>query len=136
MKIAKWKDGSILDTCPRREDPLYYYLQSADWGRAIGFTIDPEYDEHQATEVIIGVFDQHKHLITALDEIEQDKIYGRVIGGLLAEYPQWCRIRIALPYMASITSALCECGFTLAPEADVRWQSWEKLAEQVEASDR
>ena len=104
MKLAKWSDGYVLDTDPRREDPLYYYMQEGAWGSTIGFEVDPPYEEHKAIHVCIRVFldPAHKFREAEMDKTKRQEMYCRVISELLGRFGRWLRVKLQSSYLSDI----------------------------------
>lgn len=126
MQLSKWDDGFRIDTDPRREDPLFYYRRGEEWSSAIGVQVDPAYEEHQAAEVVVRVFPQHKALLAHFSDEEVEVLYGRIVKSLLKEYPNWLVVKVEFPYTASVTQAFCTAGFTMSEDANVKWQHWHR----------
>jgi hypothetical protein len=85
----RFADGDQIHSDGRREDPLYYYLINGSWERAIGFSIDPLYGEHEATDVSSRVFASHTTLLTALDDVTLRRLLVRVVKALTDVHPRW-----------------------------------------------
>lgn len=106
MTIAQWDDGYLLNTDPRREDPLYYYLREGGWGSAIGFEVEPLYGEHTASRVTIRVWPHHGPREAGLPADEWRDLYPRVISVLLGRFPEWSQVTL----QSSRLSELAELG--------------------------
>lgn len=90
----KWDDGSVLDTDPRREDPLFYYLTKGDWSKAIGFEVLPLYEEAGAEQVQISVFANHRPREAAIGDSEREQLYVRAIPALAKRHRKWRQLTL------------------------------------------
>src|SRR5262245_39846378 len=102
MKRAKWNDGYVLDTDPRREDPLYYYMRGSDWGSALGLRVEPAYQEHKATKVCICVFREHEAREAGMQPTERKEMYSRIIPVLVTRFPKWSQITLRSAYLSDL----------------------------------
>ena len=102
MKKARWSDGYVVNADPRREDPLYYYMQGDAWNSAIGFETEPLYHEHEGTDVTIGVFGDHRVRESALSPAAREEMYCRVLSVLLARFPKWLRVKVRSAYLPDL----------------------------------
>ena len=118
MKIQKWNDGYRLEGDPRHEDPLYYYLKEDDWGSAIGFQIDPLYEERRSANVTIQVFSKHALREASMEPPARKVMYCRVLPCLVGRHPQWQHVTLQSNYFnefgadGALAGALCELGFS------------------------
>ena len=103
MKLAKWDDGYVLDADPRREDPLYYYMQEGGWGSALGIEVAPLYEEHTATRVSIRVWPEHLPREAGMEAVERRDMYHRVVYVLLSRFPKWSQVTLQSSYLTEIT---------------------------------
>jgi hypothetical protein len=132
MKLAKWDDGYVFDADPRREDPLYYYLQEGGWGSALGFEVDPLYEEHTATSVSIRVWSEHLPREAGMDAAERREMYHRVIPILLRRFPKWSRVTLQSSYLPeimeqdSLPAAFTAAGFSRTMSITPNEQTWTK----------
>lgn len=118
MKLAKWDDGYVFDADPRREDPLYYYMQDGGWGSAIGIEVAPLYEEHTASRVTIRVWPDHLPREAGLDAAERRDMYPRVVSVLLRRFPKWSSVTLQsshIPELAEhglVSAAFTKAGFS------------------------
>jgi hypothetical protein len=103
MKIAKWDDGFILETDSRREDPLYYYMRRDAWKDAIGFEVDPMYQELEAKEVRISVFPDHRDRENRLSPADREQMYCRVVSALLARFTNWLLVELRSTHRSELS---------------------------------
>ena len=102
MKLAKWDDGYVLETDPRREDPLYYYMREGGWGSAVGIEVSPLYDEHAKTKVTIRVWLSHLPREAGMISAERCEMFRRVVSVLLLRFPRWSHVTLQTTYMAEL----------------------------------
>jgi hypothetical protein len=118
LKHAKWDDGYVLYTDPRREDPLYYYMRERGWGSAVGFEVAPLYEEHAAIRVSIRVWSGHLQREADMNTAVRRDMYHRVVSSLLQRFPNWSNVTLQSIYLPEITeqglvsSAFTEAGFS------------------------
>lgn len=130
--IEIWPDGYVLSMDPRREDPLFYYLQETDWAGAIGFQVLPLCEESAAPEVSISVFVDHLIREQALEMPDRRRMYVRVIPALAVQFAAWKRVVVRARDLAQILEGdalhhrLQELGFRqverLEPFATEWWR--------------
>ena len=102
MKVASWNDGYVLETDPRREDPLYYYMRDGVWGSGVGLEVDPLYKEQKVTEVCIRVFREHQAREAAMQPAERKEMYHRIIPVLVARFPKVSQVTLHTHYLAEL----------------------------------
>ena len=100
--LQRWEDGAALETDPRREDPLYYYVMSGDWASAFGFRVDPVGQESRTEAVSVSVTGAHRARFAALPGNDSAKILARVVQALAARFDRWTEIVLD----AGVTPAL------------------------------
>jgi hypothetical protein len=122
MKLTNWNDGYVLETDPRREDPLYYYMRDGVWGSGVGLEVDPLYKEHKATEVCIRVFQEHQAREAAMVPAERKEMYHRIIPVLVARFPNWSQVTLHTHYLpdlmegGSLSEMFAALGFVCPTE--------------------
>jgi predicted component of type VI protein secretion system len=130
MKLAKWNDGYVLDTDPRREDPLYYYMQEGGWGSALGIEVAPLYEEHKAAAVCIRVWPDHLPREAVMSTSERHQMYPRVISVLLGRFPHWSRVTMQSSHLAEIvertplSATFMAAGFAQIPNTAPDETTW------------
>ena len=119
MKLAKWDDGYVLDSDPRREDPLYYYMREGTWGSAIGIEVSPLYEEQAASKVTIRVWPEHLLREASLNTAERCEMYPRIVSVLLRQFPKWSTVTLQALHISElvkdgqILSMFTKMGFSL-----------------------
>jgi len=103
MKVAKWDDGYVLETDSRREHPLFYYMLRDGWKDAVGFRVDPMYQEQEAIEVSISVFPDHRDREDCLSPAEREEMYCRVVSALLARFPKWSPVGLRSTHFSQLS---------------------------------
>ena len=117
MILKTWPDGFVLNMDPRREDPLFYYLERDEWSSAIGLQVLPLYREKTEVDVEISVFDEHRPRELALDRAAREALYVRAVPVLIEHHPHWKRVRLAGTNLEAVirsdglAKALREKGF-------------------------
>ncbi|HSM50353.1 MAG TPA: hypothetical protein VLA75_03025 [Thermoanaerobaculia bacterium] len=109
--IAEFGGGWVLDTDPRREDPLYYCLKDGDWSGAIAFEVLPLWEEERSTEVTVQVCHEHRGRESSLDFGERERLYSHVLIALCTRFRKWSRICVR---GAGVEAAVCDSGLARA----------------------
>ncbi len=84
-------DGDLIQRDSRGEDPLVYYLPGGDWNRAIGWEIEPLYEDHLATAVTSRVWPDHETRLAALDPAALLECISRTVAVLSRWNPGWTK---------------------------------------------
>lgn len=93
--LGKWADGASLETDPRNEDPVFYYL-FGNLAEAIGFDVEPLYEHAKATDVTIGLAPPDLGRALAMPPAERLTMYLRVLETLSKRFKGWVRIAVAI----------------------------------------
>ena len=93
--LRKWADGASLQTDPRDEDPLFYYL-FGDLAQAIGFRVEPLYEHAKSADVTIGLAPHFLARTTLKAPAERLTMYLRVFETLSKRFTGWTRVAIAI----------------------------------------
>jgi hypothetical protein len=115
--IAELGDGWVLDTDPRREDPLYYCLKHGAWSGAIAFEVLPLWEEERSTEVTIRVCREHRGRESFLNFGERERLYSHVLIALGTRFRKRSRICIrgarieAVVSDSDLAKAMSSLGF-------------------------
>lgn len=132
MQIAKWDDGFVLDTDPRRQDPLYYYLREGSKDSVLGVRVDPLYEEHEATDVSIRISPEHQQREAGMEPAARREMYRRIISVLLKSFPRWKRVTLHSPHLrdvlehGSISPLFVGAGFSRAHGDAPNERTWAK----------
>jgi hypothetical protein len=121
--IQEWPDGYLLSMDPRREDPLFYYMEGDDWEHAIGLEVLPLYEERTAPGVSISVWEGHRDREAALAARDREQMYVRSLSALAAYHDRWHEIRLVTEDIAAILGSgalaneLVRLGFSMTPSS-------------------
>jgi hypothetical protein len=132
MKLAEWSDGFVLNTDPRRDDPLYYYMPRDPWGSAIGIEVSPLYEEHNTREVSVQVWPSHVGRVTGMSAADRLQMYCRTVSTLLARFPQWTVVTLNASDLGdliehpSLAEVFAVAGFSQHPLLDSNQRRWAK----------
>jgi hypothetical protein len=102
MIVAQWDDGYVLDTDPRREDPLYYYLPRDNWNDSVGIDVEPPYDEAQAKAATIAIFAAHRSRPVVATLEARKPILLRVLPVLIKRFPNCGRFTVRDEFLAAM----------------------------------
>ncbi len=136
-KLAEWSDGCVVDTDPRRDDPLYYYMRRDAWDSAIGVEVFPLYEEHAVNDVSVRVWPSHAERVARLDLPDRLQMHCRIVSTLLARFPNWAVVTLHAPELGDLiedhsllaafeAGGFCRCS-ALAPDRR-RWAKSEPHA--------
>jgi hypothetical protein len=133
VTLARWDDGYVLMQDSQRDDPVYYYAQRPDdVSAAIGFVVEPVFQEESRPNVTISFASgDHRARAGRLQSAARRILFVRVLQTLVAKYPHWTSIKWKTEdgdrdVAAELSAVMAQLGFRRTPDSSPHRPVWER----------